>query len=315
MLPASPSTLSDLPVETVSEIFSWIHPLESVKLRRLSRSFNACLLDPQYILLNLRRCKSVSFKRIGYKREAPDVELFLFLEGSPHQAAYVTLCEKQLNQIWLSLPFRSCLPAQIGRLTRLIKLNVFKGLRGKIPREIGHLVNLTVLNLQNNALNGSIPIDIMKLIHLEYLNLSCNQLSGKIPVELAHTLSKLTSLYLHKNRLTGPLPSTLGNLLLLKELQLNDNLLTGRIPPFLGMLSQLEYLHLNNNLLTGPVPEEIGSLDQLKMLHLLGNSLFGPLPAAVVELVKQNVCDFAIETWPAAFSEQDTCSRNTLRPT
>ena len=44
-------------------------------------------------------------------------------------------------------------------------------------------------------------------------------------------LSKLYSLYLHSNELTGPIPSWLVNLTELRELSLWSNQLTGTIPP------------------------------------------------------------------------------------
>ena len=63
-------------------------------------------------------------------------------------------------------------------------------LTGKIPTEIGQLVNLTYLTLADNELTGEIPTEIGKLNNLKVLNLDGNKLNGQIPTEIG----KLNSL-------------------------------------------------------------------------------------------------------------------------
>ena len=57
-------------------------------------------------------------------------------------------------------------------------------LTGKIPIEIGQLVNLNQLYLHNNQLTGKIPTEIGQLVKLYYLNVKKNKLTGKIPTEI-----------------------------------------------------------------------------------------------------------------------------------
>ncbi|KAL7218685.1 hypothetical protein ACSBR2_011868 [Camellia fascicularis] len=52
---------------------------------------------------------------------------------------------------------------------------------GVIPKFIGNLKGLQVLNISNNGLNGGIPSCLGNLTNLESLDLSQNKLSGEIP--------------------------------------------------------------------------------------------------------------------------------------
>ncbi|KAI5663317.1 hypothetical protein M9H77_22640 [Catharanthus roseus] len=77
--------------------------------------------------------------------------------------------------------------------------------QGGIPREIGQLNALYILNVSNNALTGPIPSSIGNLEDLESLDLSQNKLTGSIPQELAG-LTFLSYLNLSFNELEGPIP-------------------------------------------------------------------------------------------------------------
>lgn len=71
------------------------------------------------------------------------------------------------------------------------------------------------------------------------------------------------------NKLTGALPSQIGNLTNLKTLDASDNQMTG-VPAEVRMLRDLQVLDLSNNRITG-LPMELGDLTQLKVLDLRGN--------------------------------------------
>ncbi len=92
------------------------------------------------------------------------------------------------------------------------------------------------------------------------LDLSFRRLSGNIPSELGN-LKDLKSLNLSNNSLSGAVPTELGNLTLLETLELERNQLEGEIPSTL--FSQHETLYSNINLsfnkLSGTLPLSLGT--------------------------------------------------------
>lgn len=82
--------------------------------------------------------------------------------------------------------------------------------------------------------------------------------------------TKLQSLDLSNNALTGALQAEIRNLQNLVTLDLSNNNFTG-VPAEIGQLKNLETLDLSNNQLTG-LPYELGNLSNLKVLNLSGNN-------------------------------------------
>jgi hypothetical protein len=107
---------------------------------------------------------------------------------------------------------------------------------------------------------------------------------GSIPTTIG-LLTMLTSLGTHSSftheALTGTIPSTIGNLVLLNFLDLSNNKLIGSIPSTMGKLTQLTQLYLNDNGLGGTIPSSIGSLTRLTSLNVYNNPLLlGSVPSA-----------------------------------
>src|SRR5436309_5088834 len=90
------------------------------------------------------------------------------------------------------------LPPEIGLLTNLQELYLFKNQLEQIPPEIGKLTNLQVLHLENNLLE-QLPPQIGKLTRLRLLSLSANRLN-RLPPQIGE-LTSLQKLYLGNNQL------------------------------------------------------------------------------------------------------------------
>ncbi|KAG4101490.1 L domain-like protein [Neocallimastix lanati (nom. inval.)] len=154
-------------------------------------------------------------------------------------------------------------------------------LEGSIPSDIGNLVELRELALDNNKLTGAIP-DISGLTKLTTLALNNNELEGAIPINIA---TDLTKLILNNNKLTGTIPAEIGKLTKLQTINLGSNQLEGEIPEnILTISSSLHELSLNDNKLSGSIPENIGSLINLRILNLGGNGLTGTIPSSINSL-------------------------------
>ena len=83
----------------------------------------------------------------------------------------------------------------------------------------GHVVEIY---LMNNNLDGTIPKEIGKLKHLRVLNLHHNELKGTVP-ESVGKLPRLTNLVLSINHLEGDVPSTLKALSTIENINITLN--------------------------------------------------------------------------------------------
>jgi len=136
--------------------------------------------------------------------------------------------------------------------------------------------------------------------------LSNNKLTGPIPESIG-SLPSLEDLRLNQNELTGTIPKSIGSLINLDRLYLYQNEFTGTIPGSIGSLINLDYLYLNGNKLTGTIPESIGSLVSLKIMKLSNNKLRGTIPRAIGNLPKLEELDLGENkfstTIPANFGD------------
>ncbi len=114
------------------------------------------------------------------------------------------------------------------------------------------------------------------------ISLSNNRLSGNIPTEIGQ-LTGLISLNLTNNQLTGTIPSELWQLPILAGLGLNNNQLTGSLTAEIGQIANLENIALHNNQLSGDFPQEFGLLTKLQTVTLNGNQFTGGIPAAIAQ--------------------------------
>lgn len=181
------------------------------------------------------------------------------------------------------------LPAELGNLTRLERLELDHNRITRLPTSVSKLVNLTSVRLNNNQLTTlpvglgksnigdlhlnnnqltSIPADIGDLTYMQDLDLRFNRLTS-LPASLGG-IEWLVNLYLDDNQLTS-LPNTFGKLIFLEHLSISNNQLTS-LPVELGDAINLSDLELHHNLLKS-VPATLGKLSLLKTLSLHNNQL------------------------------------------
>ncbi|ESQ37537.1 hypothetical protein EUTSA_v10002388mg [Eutrema salsugineum] len=160
---------------------------------------------------------------------------------------------------------------------------------GNIPHDIGNLISMRRLVLEENKLTGILPISIGKLLQLGVLYLNYNSMSGEIPSSIGN-ITRLEELYLFNNRFEGTIPLSLSNCTSLRELNIGSNKLDGTIPReimqiqslvelnMLGRLEHLVKLSVSHNKLSGELPPSLGNCLSMEVLWLDGNDFHGAVP-------------------------------------
>lgn len=165
-----------------------------------------------------------------------------------------------------------------------------------IPKEVFELKHLEHLRLgkyrtsKKNRIT-SIPKEIGGLTNLRILDFTDNKIS-ELPAEISN-LEKLEKLVLSSNRFSE-FPMVVIELVEIKELFLGNNKITF-LPPEIKKLTRLLSLRLNSNRFTF-IPEEIFSFQELEYLYLFRN----PIQDVPIELLgengKDNVCA-SVKQW------------------
>lgn len=158
------------------------------------------------------------------------------------------------------------LPAEIGKLTNLTELNLYKAFAlQSLPPEVGQLKKLTTLRVEETALE-TLPKEIGGCEALEVLNASAAPIAS-IPDEIGQ-LKKLRILDLSTTNLAS-VPDGLCELSSLKELYLGHTELTA-LPKDIGNLRNLERLNLFGCKLK-TLPESMKQLENLRQLNVNDN--------------------------------------------
>ncbi|XP_075512039.1 probably inactive leucine-rich repeat receptor-like protein kinase At3g28040 [Primulina tabacum] len=158
-------------------------------------------------------------------------------------------------------------------------------LEGQIPGSVAKCAVLNHLNLSNNRFSGNPRFSegIWSLTRLRTLDLSDNALSGSVPVGIA-VLHNMKHVFLNGNQFSGSLPADIGLCPHLNTLDFSSNLFAEMIPESFQRLTALSYLNLSNNLLTGDFPQWISKLSNLEYLDFSRNSFMGSLPMSMGDL-------------------------------
>lgn len=236
------------------------------------------------LLCSLRVIRELNLNQNGFTGEIP-----------PCFGQLQTLQTLDLGQNALA----GTIPTELGDLTGLQSLYLHRNrLIGTIPESLGNATQATVtainaqeknhtsltaannlrrLWLGGNQLTGEVPESLRSLTALEELLLDNNQLSGESVLRIVPSLTNLQTLDIGRNRFSGSLPNTLGNLRRLRFLALRNNAFSGVVPTTLGNLDTLQTLLLDSNSFSGSVPAQLGALRNLQTLGLSFNQ-FTALP-------------------------------------
>ena len=180
-----------------------------------------------------------------------------------------------MQKLYLSKSQLALLPEFIGHLTQLTSLDISDNLLTTLPESIGQLEELQNLDLSGNPLRV-LPETVRNCTKLNYLSVM------KIPsiVSLAPVISKVISLREINfwNCKSKEFPSEFLNLVNLTGLYAGDNKFTF-LPPDINRLRDLNRLIIKENNLTD-IPPSLAQLEHLKELLLDNNPLNPALQSA-----------------------------------
>uniref|UniRef100_A0A0E0M9N1 non-specific serine/threonine protein kinase n=1 Tax=Oryza punctata TaxID=4537 RepID=A0A0E0M9N1_ORYPU len=245
---------------------------------------------------------------------------FIALSNNSLSGEFPSFLENFTSMLFLDLSknkFTGRLPVWIGNLVllRILRLSHNKFL-GNIPINITNLACLQYMDLSNNEISGFLPsylsnltamrktnmtrmcyVDDIENFHLISLSavlkgqelnygsisrvfdtkmmsidLSSNNLTGEIPEEIV-ALNVLVNLNLSRNHFIGVVPNKIGEMQSLESLDLSRNKISGEIPATLSNLTFLSYLDLSYNKLTGRIPSgtQLDSLYAANPFMYIGN--------------------------------------------
>ncbi|CAN1234908.1 LRR receptor-like serine/threonine-protein kinase RGI2 [Linum perenne] len=146
------------------------------------------------------------------------------------------------------------IPETFEFLLKLTVLDLSRNrISGRIPHNIGKLTSLNKLILGGNYISGSVPYSLGFCKDLQLLDLGRNRIEGSIPFEIGQLEELDIMLNLSWNLLTGPVPESFSNLSKLSTLDISHNILTGTLT-VLGRLENLVSLNVSFNRFSGSLP-------------------------------------------------------------
>ncbi|KAK0618481.1 hypothetical protein B0T17DRAFT_496197 [Bombardia bombarda] len=154
--------------------------------------------------------------------------------------------------------------AELGGLTGLLKLNLANNRLKNIPSYFGAYRALRTLNISSNFLE-KFPTFLCDLESLVDLDLSFN-LIGSLPEDIGK-LQNLEKFVITNNRLSGPLPKSVGGLSYLRELDIKYNAITGI--DIISELPKLEILAADHN----SISQFVGTFERIRSLRLNWNPI------------------------------------------
>ena len=91
-------------------------------------------------------------------------------------------------------------------------------------------------------------------------------------------MKNIDAMDISNNNLSGEIPTSIGNCLMLEYLYLQGNSFHGAIPSSMASLKGLRDLDVSQNSLSGPIPKDLEKLLFLEKLNLSFNNFEGEIP-------------------------------------
>lgn len=182
---------------------------------------------------------------LEYDGPSPPPELVRWLDESQECTWYMNICDDDdvtlLEIVVPSNNLKGEIPVEIyNELTSLIGLILDgnKQITGQIATEIGQLVKLEFLDLDDNDIFGPLPAELFELVSLRVIDLNDNNISGQIP-DAIRNLTELNVVQLHNNELAGEVPTlALKDLEKLVYLTIEENAMTGSMEPICEVITE-----------------------------------------------------------------------------
>ncbi|XP_042486734.1 tyrosine-sulfated glycopeptide receptor 1-like [Macadamia integrifolia] len=202
---------------------------------------------------------------------------------------HLQILDLSFNRLTGNLPASASPNRSLSLQTIDLSSNLF---RGEFQLSfLGLVPNLSTFDISNNSFTGLIPSSICVNYPLvKLLDFSYNDFSDQIPPGLGGC-SHLEVFEAGWNKISGPLPDDIYNILSLHQLSLPCNNISGNIDGAdqIVRLANLTILDLSFNEITGQLPQDIGKLTKLEQLVLYYNNLSGPVPSSLTNCINLRV--------------------------
>ncbi|KAG8485238.1 hypothetical protein CXB51_021270 [Gossypium anomalum] len=134
-----------------------------------------------------------------------------------------------------------------------------------------------------STLKGALSLDVYSFIENQ-IEENVNYTTKRVSYTYKGNILELMSgIDLSCNRLTGEIPTEIGNLSEIQSLNLSQNNLTGHIPSMFSKLKQIESLDLSHNNLIGRIPTQLTELYTLAVFNVSYNNLSGSIPSPIAQ--------------------------------
>ncbi|KAK3218871.1 hypothetical protein Dsin_012841 [Dipteronia sinensis] len=182
------------------------------------------------------------------------------------------------------------IPTSLEPFFNLSKLKNIDVENSEIYTETMPLSHSSVPKFQLNSIKlsccgdgGPLPMFLYYQHELQEVDLSHINLTGEFPNWLLENNTKLKTLYLVNNSLSGSFQLSISSPKDLKTLDISNNIIHGHIPIEIGTyLPSLIFVNMSSNALNGSIPSSFGDMSSLESLDLSNNQLSGEIPKHLV---------------------------------